>query len=133
MRRAAAYVFALTLALSLGVADTAQAATTTRTCALDNGRVWNQVTVTTYPHNPVAKRRIVRISSREYYVQAAIGPDAYYRLRYVGLRGTSREWYRSTLPTSYWSPAGVRSWTFYWALSRWPIPFASQLSCTVSL
>jgi hypothetical protein len=120
------------IALVLGSAIDAQAATV-RSCSFVNGAVYGTVSVTYYPTNPVNKRRIVRLYARKYLQQSVVGPDHYWRLRYVGLRGTRREWSPAQIPTAYWDYNIRRSWTFYFAMRAWPTPFDVLYNCTVTL
>ncbi len=132
MMRAILVFLVLGFVLNIGVAENAEAYTTTRSCSFANGAAWNTVSITTYPRNPAYKQRIVRLASKEYYVEPRWGPDKYYRLQYVGLRGTSREWYPRTLPTAFWASASTRSYTFYWKDSMAFFPDSLQ-DCTVRL
>ena len=128
-----AFLSAIALSLSMIFITAPSAEAATAGCSFADGAVYGTVSITYYPANPAYKRRIVRLYAREYYQQSVVGPDHYWRLRYVGLRGTSREWSPAQIPTAYWDYNVARSWTFYFAMTAWPQPFATLWDCTVRI
>lgn len=123
------------MCLTISLASPAAAATI-RVCSFADGRVAGQVSATIYPANSPRYRKLTRIQATEtFYETRSWAPDRVWTLRYVGQRGTAREWYPSTLPARSWGyNTTARSYTFYWSTrATWGQLFDTNRDCTVTI